>query len=323
MARLSKKRRQQLAATHGGGTSRPAPAPASASPRHRAQRVVVSTPWWQSPWAWGGGVCAVVVVILVVFVVLAASAPTIVPDALAPQSVVSEVTGVSPSTLATVGSGGLSDPLQKLPTSTAALTGSGGKPEVLVVGEDSCPFCAFERWGLVVALSRFGSFSNLHITSSSSSDVYPNTDGFSFHGSSYSSSYVDFQGVEVKDRDGNNLQTPTATEQAILNSFDAPPYSSQTGGLPFIDLGGRYVASGDPPIDYVVSGQTLTQAPELLEGLTWQQIASSLSSSSTYQAQAILGDANYLTAAICEITGNQPGSVCGTSTITGMEKQLA
>ena len=323
MARLSKKRRQQLAATHGGGTSRPAPAPAPASPRHRAQKVVVSTPWWQSPWAWGGGVCAVVVVILVVFVVLAASAPTIVPDALAPQSVVSEVTGVSPSTLATVGSGGLSDPLQKLPTSTAALTGSGGKPEVLVVGEDSCPFCAFERWGLVVALSRFGSFSNLHITSSSSGDVYPNTDGLSFHGSSYSSSYVDFQGVEVKDRDGNDLQTPTATEQAILNSFDIAPYSSQAGGLPFIDLGGRWVASGDPNIDYEVSGQTVTQAPELLEGLTWQQIGASLSSSATYQAQAILGDANYLTAAICEITGNQPGSVCDTSTITLMENQLA
>jgi hypothetical protein len=265
----------------------------------------------------------VVVVTVVVFLALAASAPTIVPDALAPPSVVSEVTGVSPSTLAAVGSGGLSNPLQKLPTSTAALTGSTGKPELLMVGEDSCPFCAFERWGLVVALSRFGSFSDLHVTSSSSSDVYPNTDGFSFHGSSYSSSYVDFEGVEVKDRDGNSLQTPSATEQAILNDFDIPPYSSQTGGLPFIDLGGRYVASGDPNIDYQVSGQTLTQAPELLEGLTWQQIAGSLSSSSTYQARAILGDANYLTAAICEITGNQPGSVCSTSTITLMENQLA
>ncbi len=323
MARLSKKRRQELAATHGGGTSRPAPGPTSAPPHHRTQKAAVSTPWWQSPWAWGGGVCAVVVVTLVVFVVLAASAPAIVPDALAPQSVVNDVTGVNPATLASVGSGGLSDPIQKLPTSTAALTGSNGKPEVLMVGEDSCPFCAFERWGLVVALSRFGSFSDLHITSSSSADVYPNTDGFSFHGSSYSSSYVDFQGIEVRDRDGNTLQTPSATEQTILNDFDIPPYSSQTGGLPFIDLGGRYVASGDPNIDYEVSGQTLTQAPELLERLTWQQIAGSLSSSSTYQTQAILGDANYLTAAICEITGNQPGSVCGTSTITGLEDQLA
>ena len=72
-----------------------------------------------------------------------------------------------------------------------------------------------------------------------------------------------------------------------------------------------------------MSGQTVTQAPELLEGLTWQQIAGNLSSSGTYQAQAILGDANYLTAAICEITGNRPGSVCGTSTITGLENQLA
>jgi hypothetical protein len=60
-----------------------------------------------------------------------------------------------------------------------------------------------------------------------------------------------------------------------------------------------------------------------MEGLTWQQIAGSLSSSNTYQAQAILGNANYLAAAICEITSNQPGSVCDTSTITLLESQLS
>ncbi len=34
-----------------------------------------------------------------------------------------------------------------------------GKPEVLFVGAEFCPFCAAERWPLIVALSRFGHFS--------------------------------------------------------------------------------------------------------------------------------------------------------------------
>lgn len=41
-----------------------------------------------------------------------------------------------------------------------------GRPEVLFVGTESCRFCALERWGLVVALSQFGTFSSLHLSQS-------------------------------------------------------------------------------------------------------------------------------------------------------------
>ena len=41
-----------------------------------------------------------------------------------------------------------------------------GLPEVLYVGAEYCPFCAAERWALIVALSKFGSFSKLHYTKS-------------------------------------------------------------------------------------------------------------------------------------------------------------
>jgi hypothetical protein len=317
VARLSKRRRQELTTPGSGSTPRPKTTPS----RYRTQKVELRSPWWQSPWTWGSGVTLVVVAVIVVFVVLAASAPPPSPDALASSSLVSEVTGVSPSTLAAVGSGGLSNPLQKLPASAKALTGSNGKPEVVMISEDSCPFCAFERWSVVVALSRFGTFTNLHVTTSASGDVYPDTNTFSFYGSSYSSSYLDFEGVETTDRSGNTLQTPTAAEQSILSTWDVAPYSSQDGGLPFIDLGGRYLASGAPTVDVQVNGQT-AQAPALIEGMTWQQIASSLNNSSTNQAKTILGNANYLTAAICKLTGNQPGSVCGTSTITQLETKI-
>src|SRR6266568_183753 len=45
-----------------------------------------------------------------------------------------------------------------------------GKPEIVYVGAEYCPFCAAERWALSVALSRFGSFSGLRLIHSSSTD---------------------------------------------------------------------------------------------------------------------------------------------------------
>ena len=48
------------------------------------------------------------------------------------------------------------------PCSTASPRSSAtGKPEVLYVGAEFCPFCGAERWPLIVALSRFGHFTTL------------------------------------------------------------------------------------------------------------------------------------------------------------------
>ena len=43
----------------------------------------------------------------------------------------------------------------------------------MMFGEDSCPYCAFERWGVVVALSRFGTFSDLHVTTHPAATTSP------------------------------------------------------------------------------------------------------------------------------------------------------
>ena len=45
-----------------------------------------------------------------------------------------------------------------------------GKPGVLYIGAEYCPFCATERWAMVNALGRFGTFSGLKITNSSTTD---------------------------------------------------------------------------------------------------------------------------------------------------------
>jgi multisubunit Na+/H+ antiporter MnhB subunit len=330
MARPSKRRRAD--ATTGGSapssipsSARPASSPsrppgstrpASSTPsRYRTQRVEVPRPWWQAPWAWGGAVTVVVVALVVVFIVLgtrpaAKSTSPSSSNPLAPASVLAAVTGVSPSVSSTIAAGGVADPLESISGSPAALTGPGSKPELFYLGAEFCPYCAAERWSVVIALSRFGTFTDLRTTTSSSTDVYPNTNTFSFYGSSYSSSYLDFAPIESADRNQNTLQTPTAAEQALVTTYDTSPYSTQAGGIPFQDLANRYIVSG--------SGAS----PEVLQGMTWQQIAGTLTDATSQVAKPIIGNANWVTAGICEVTGNQPGSVCSAAPIPSLESQL-
>src|SRR5579884_3553457 len=149
----------------------------------------------------------------------------------APAQVVNQVTNVSPSVLQAVDIGNVTTKPIYIP-SQPALNGPNGKPEFFYFGAEYCPYCAAQRWSMLVALSRFGTFQNLSITTSSASDVYASTPTFSFYGSSYSSSYIDFVSVETTTNqpDGNGgyvtLETPTADEQQIVNKYDAPPYRS-------------------------------------------------------------------------------------------------
>ena len=216
---------------------------------------------------------------------------------------------VSPATLAAVGGGGAEVPPSSVGGSGTILRGADGKAEVAYVGAEYCPYCAAERWALAVALSRFGTFSHLSGTQSSGTDVYPDTPTLSFYGSSYSSPYVDFQPVEEATNRQvggayQTLQTPTAAESALLSSYDPQ------GSIPFVDIGNNYVING------------ASYSPQLLQGLSRSQIAGQLNDPSSPVAQAIDGTANYITAAICTVTGNQPSSVCNTPAITALVKKL-
>src|SRR5712692_8559609 len=90
------------------------------------------------------------------------------------SSVTRDIASVPASTLDQVASGpaypakGSIYPhaIQTISPAGTLLTGN-GKPEVVYVGAEYCPFCAAERWALSVALSRFGSFSGLHLIHSS------------------------------------------------------------------------------------------------------------------------------------------------------------
>lgn len=109
------------------------------------------------------------IVIALVAVKLTSAPPTAAGESLAPATVVRQVTTVPPAVLTRASPGQAATPLQTVSTSGPPLT-IGGKPAIVFVSEESCPFCAAERWPLVVALSHFGTWSHLDATRSSATD---------------------------------------------------------------------------------------------------------------------------------------------------------
>ena len=256
-----------------------------------------------------------VVVIAVAVAVFLRSTGTAAVTTGADPSVVAAVTGVPAGTLDAIGApDGVTVP-SALPTGTPPLV-EGGKPVVLYIGAEYCPFCAAERWPMVVALSRFGTFSNLGQTESAGSpEVYPNTPTFSFHGASYTSPYLVFQGVETETNQRTltgytSLDTPTPQQQQLFQTYDAPPYVSSAGAIPFVLIGNRYVFNGSQYL------------PSVLQGMSAASIASSLGDQTSPQAKAIDGSANLLTAGMCTLTKQQPTDVCSSPGVTAAASKL-
>ncbi len=202
------------------------------------------------------------------------------------------LTGVSFATLSAIGSGSGVTPPGSI-TSSPLMNGT--KPEVLYIGAEFCPYCAAERWALVVALSKFGNFSNIEYMQSATDDPPPNgISTLTFLNAAYTSKYLSFVTVENEDRNHNQLQVPTGTEETLWQEFNPNSY-------PFVDIGGKY--------DLMSSQYSYSD----LLGLNWTQIGSQLNNPSSSVAKAIDGSANTLIAAICQITGQTPSSVCGQS----------
>lgn len=223
------------------------------------------------------------------------------------SSVTVKATSVPAGVLDQVGVG----TVRKAPTAiqAPALTAD-GKPKVLYVGAEYCPYCAAERWAVVVALSRFGTFSGLGQARSSARDVYPSTATLSFHGSSYTSSTIAFSGVETADEEQKPLDTLSPEDQQTFDTYDSPPYNDSPGSIPFIDMGGKYLSSG------------ASFDPVVLKGKTQAEIAAALADPSSPIAQAVNGTANVITAAICATTKNAPAHVCNSAGVQAGKGKL-
>lgn len=260
---------------------------------HAARRTI-----WQGP-APIVGVVLLVAAAVVIFI-LTSRAPAAPGPAAGEQSAVAaKATSIPPSVFDAVAGGGVA-PSLKVAKGADLLAGSSGKPVIVYVGGEFCPYCASQRWSIVVALSRFGTWSGLTLSRSSSTDVFPNTPTFTFRGASYTSDVIELSAVETADREGKRLDTPNAQQQRSMDRFDPQ------GSIPYLSIADRYYVSG--------SGYP----PDVLAGKSWDQVASALSDPTSPVTRAIVGNADQITAAICAVTAQKPAAVCTSPSVRGL-----
>ena len=210
------------------------------------------------------------------------------------QTTYNQLVSVSNATLVQVGHAGVT-PLTSENGSPLTLN---NKPEVLYVGADYCPFCAAERWSIIVALEKFGNFTGLtYMQSADAPEAYPDTSTFSFHNAHYNSSYISFVGYETYDRNKQAQDSYSSDQQAqaSLNQYDSG------GSIPFVDIANKAV---------IYNGGSQFQPPAIA-GLDWNAIGSQLNNPSTGIAKAVDAAANTMIKAICNVDGSVPQSICG------------
>jgi hypothetical protein len=255
--------------------------------------------------------CAVAVILIgvIALVVFALTGPPpspgVVHRVVTSGDVVTELSTVPSTVFDSVGVSAPSTPL----VAPRVLTGqspllSRGKPEVLYVGADFCPFCGAERWPLIVALSRFGHFTLLHNMQTASMSVFSSVQTFSFVGAAYASPYLTFTGVELysdaPNADGvfTRIAKLSPEQSALVARYGGGSSNPASGSYPFVDIGNTMVAT------------TAGFSPAVLVGESQSTIAGTLSQDGQPIGQAIDASANYLTAGICRATGDQPRAVC-------------
>jgi hypothetical protein len=270
----------------------------AAARTHKRRRVTRRNPVWLI-----GGLLLGVVIVIGAFIALANSQRSTGTIGPTDPTVLKNVTHVKSEVFAAVNTGGVSNIAQATTTGSTILKGPDGKPEIFYYGAEWCPICAGTRWPLAVALSRFGTFTELPL------NVSPQETGFSelatltFHGAKYTSEYLDFVPLEAEDRDKKTLDTPTTNESSLLQKY-------QVTGFPFIDVAERFTISGG------------FYDPTVLSGLSQQDIANKLTNANDGVTKQIIGTANYLTAAICAVTDKKPATVCAADPISTLTNQM-
>ena len=267
-------------------------------------------------WLTVGIVVAVVGVLIVMKIVSGSSSQSDTSWTAADPAVVADLTSIPQSVFDTVGVNSpvievtkpqvhLGEPQLMFPAADGTKL-----PGVLYYGAEYCPFCAAQRWPTIIALSRFGTWSNLGNSSSSAQDYFPNTPTFTFYKATYTSSYIAVQTVEEAKNTLNlagtsyePLQKPTKEQTAIVTKYDTAAYfpqmtAAQAGSIPFLTIGNRIMWAGS------------SVSPSVFKDQQRADIAAALSNPNNPLTQAIITSANYITAAICAQTAQAPAAVC-------------
>jgi hypothetical protein len=229
----------------------------------------------------------------------------------APASVITEVSHVPTSVATTVGVTSPNNPTTPpVATGNASLwqspaSGAGARPVIFFYGAEFAPYAAAERWPLVVALSRFGTFKALGLMQSANSVAFSDTASFTFWHVHYSSVWVDLQTVErysslnPTGAGYMSLQKPTPRQAASVAVYD-----TSTSTFPLLDIANHYVLVGS------------SYSPSVLGGLSQAQIAADLAFPTSPVTQTVMASANEITAAICTVTGQRPATVCSARGVT-------
>jgi len=242
----------------------------------------------------GGTALVVIVVAVLAAVGLSSGGAAAAPRTPVPPATAQALTSVPIGSL--VGASSHVSGLQPATQLTGPALTADHKPQVLYIGAEFCPACAAQRWAMVVALSQFGTFTNLQQTRSAVQDG--NIPTLSFYGSTYSSPYLTFTPVETTTNQpqGNYyrpLETPTPAQLAL--------WRSASGGsltFPFTDIGGKYLLN------------TSQVPPTVLQGHSFGEIASSVGNNNTTIGAGIDAAAASMVKYLCGITGNKPAATC-------------
>ena len=197
-----------------------------------------------------------------------------------------------------------------------------GKPEVLYVGAEYCPFCAAERWPLIVALSRFGTFTGLHNMQSSSTSVFPEIQSFSFVGATYPSPYVAFTGIEeysdVPGIDGTftRIAFPTAAAAGHPRPLRSDRRARLDGAIRRGPLSVRRRGQQGRDRDLAV------QPGRHRGAVPGGDRRPPRRSHRPVATKAVVASANYLTAAICLATDQQPPKLCASKGVRAAAASL-
>ncbi|HUX85490.1 MAG TPA: DUF929 family protein [Chloroflexota bacterium] len=167
-----------------------------------------------------------------------------------------------------------------------------------------CPFCGAERWALVDALGRFGTWSNLNPSQSTAGvDGIAAVPTYDFVHAHYNSRYAAFTPRDVADAQGNPLEPLQPEERTLVNRYDPD------GGIPFLMIDGAFTQ--------LSSGYS----PGLLAGKSFAQVQGEVTSN-TADGQAIHHEADVITALICEADGGQPRNVCDAPSVRALMAAL-
>jgi len=236
----------------------------------------------------------------------------------APSSLVSTLASVPAPVYDTVGVSSPTIPVTpphaaggNAPVWQATVNGGPPLPVVFFYGAEFAPYAAVQRWPLILALSRFGTFNQLGLMQSSSTTAFANLATFTFWNVSYASRYVILESVERYSSLNPtgarylSLQSPDARQSAAIAS-----YGTNATTFPLLDVANRYVLNG------------AGFSPAVLAGVSQDQIAGDLTSPASPLTKAVVAATNEITATICSVDGNKPDAVCESRGVLAADQAL-